>query len=159
MLWGPEPLTEQSRRQLWLYGFSPASVPLSFPQKWGPRSRYGCQHMPVSCSWLCICPEECENTPGFGNVNLTIAVMHCSGSENASPSLVRAQKPTSTDSSSVSWALPAGNTQPLVATREPGPLASQVMDRRLVLHRNCESEFRSSCITLTKCCSSFGKWG
>lgn len=101
---------------------------------------------------------EYENISVFDNASIIIVVTHCSRSENGSSSLVREEKSSSTDSSSVSWPLPA-RKQLQVTAREPGPLINQMMDRRLVLHRNCETEFRSSCITLAKCCSSLGKWG
>lgn len=122
---------------LWGSGFCLVLVTLSFPHKW---IRNWCHNLPVPCSCLCIFHEKYENIPGFDNANIVVVVTHCSSSENCSPSIVREKKSPSTDSSSVSWPLPARNTQLLVTTREPGPLISQMMDRRLFLHRNCETK-------------------
>lgn len=140
---------------LWVSVFCLVSIPLSFPHK---SIRNWCHNLPAPCSWLCIFPETYENIPVFDNANIIIVATYLSISENGSSSLVREEKSPSTDSSSVSWPLPARNTQLLVITREPGPLICQMMDRSLVLYRNCETEFRSW-ITSAKCSFSLGKWG
>lgn len=122
---------------LWVSGFCLVSVPLSFPHKW---IRNWGHNLPVPCTWLCIFCEKYENIPGFDNANIVIVVTYCSSRENGSPSVVREEKSPTTDSSSVSWPLPARNTSELlITTREPGPLISQMIDRKLVLHRNCKN--------------------